>query len=170
VKFYDEIPDELLEFTPPPGTLVKRTTWWKDRIGKVLRSGKNDKAEVTIYSIDTNKNGDLFVTMRVTYNNLEPTDQALYAKTLIRGVDNLGAQYEMKKRAQLQSRGSQQGVYYVAWLAREEGTSQAIPQVTTITFKLFSNDDRKITIMNLPIPPRQQAEYLIEASVEKVQY
>jgi hypothetical protein len=156
---------------PPPGTLLTRWDWWKEREDRAIATEKNDDWEITLHALDVNCKGKVFVSLsrtRSADSRVPSNYNASFIK--IEATDNVGGSY-------VQS--SQCGVIADSWiLILLPDNPKLSVEAKNITLKIYTypNDptgqlkDEFVSFKAIPLPPRQSGDDLVAESLEKIQY
>jgi hypothetical protein len=154
---------------PPPGTLLTRGNWWKERDEKVIAVERTRDFEMTLHSLDVNRQGVVFLSLsrarlvncRVPLNDDNVPDIKVEAR------DNTGRNY---------TRSNEIKGLWVLMLLPDNSESFKAAKSMTLKVYPYSNDpagllsDQFVIFKDVPLPPRQSGDDLVAETQEKIQY
>jgi hypothetical protein len=167
----EELPEGVRVFDPPAGTLVTRYTWWADRYGQRLATGRTPDWEVTVHALDLNRHGDIVLSMsrKVTPESKMPMTYNTGIPPEVEGTDDAGGIYEGAGGAG--GCGERPGFGYEGLALKRTGGG---PRPTRATFRIRPYPDGatadQMVTLTVPLPPRQDVEEPFDGAVEETQY
>ncbi|NIM06001.1 MAG: hypothetical protein GTO55_06925 [Armatimonadetes bacterium] len=160
------LPTGIATVEPPPGTTLRRGTWWR-RTDNVLVTEETEDWFVTLHAIDVNVNGDVYLTMSwVSKSGFDPGTYSGYFP-VIRIANDAGVAYEQPDSASciIRPRGSAQECFWTIKMLRQESkVALDLPRTVDITIEPAPDPGptpgQKVTFPGISLPPRQDAEDL----------
>jgi outer membrane lipoprotein-sorting protein len=159
VEWDVELPEDVAEFEPPPGTTVIRSDWWR-RTDSALAGGETADWAVTLHAIDVNRRGDLYLTLSWAPKpgkSSEGFDTDEHPRVSVTSGD--GVSYEQNDSASCitRQRGPVRECFWAITMLREGNTaSPNLPQTVDITIRPFPRQE--VTFYGIPLPPRQETD------------
>jgi hypothetical protein len=164
-----EIPENVKDFDPPPGTTVTRVRWWTGRADKVIATATTADWEVTLHAIDVNRRGDLYLTLS-RMPSAEKRGSWYNGGLAIKvdAVDDSGAVYKQQN-----GYGCARDYWSTILERGASSNPDAIPRRVTFTmypYRRGLSKDQSVTFRDVRLPARQSGDDLGREAREVVQY